>query len=69
MRTVLAILLPFVMFLTIGRIGSAFAAMILQASGPGWIIASWWAFRAKREYEEEQIIRRGLVKFARSLGA
>ncbi len=69
MRSCLAIFFPFIMFLTVGRIGSAFAALILQASGPGWFFASWWAFRAKREYEEETLIRRGLVKFAQSLGA
>ena len=51
MRFLLALLLPWVMFGTIGRPFAAVACLFLQATGLGWMLASAWAIYGLRRYE------------------
>lgn len=54
MRLTLALLLPGIQFLTIGRPFSALACLLLQASLLGWIPAAIWSVRGLREWRIEQ---------------
>jgi len=50
----LAILLPFLSFLFRGQFLFAIAALILQATIIGWVLASFWAIKSLREARWER---------------
>ena len=57
MRLILAILLPFVVFFTIGRPIQGILCLILQLTLIGWIPAAIWAVYALSQYNTDKKIR------------
>lgn len=55
MRILLAILLPFVAFFTIGRPVAGIICAILQVTLIGWLPAAIWAVFAVREHKREKL--------------
>ncbi len=53
MRLILAIILPFVVFLSIGRPIQGIFNLILQISVIGWLPASIWAVYALSQYKTD----------------
>ena len=62
MRLILAILLPFVVFFTIGKPFQGILCLILQLTLIGWIPAAIWAVFALGQYKTDQKIRKALAK-------
>ena len=62
MRLILAILLPFVVFFTIGKPFQGILCLILQLTLIGWIPAAIWAVFALSQYKTDQKIRKALTK-------
>ena len=62
MRLILAILLPFVVFFTIGRPIAGIVCLILQVTLIGWLPAAIWAVYALSQYKTDR-------KIAKALGA
>ena len=62
MRLVLAILLPFVVFFTIGKPFQGILCLFLQLTLIGWIPAAIWAVFALSQYKTDQKIRKALAK-------
>ncbi|KAF0814959.1 hypothetical protein IGB42_00035 [Andreprevotia sp. IGB-42] len=60
MRLLLAIFLPFLAFLSIGRRGASLTALLLQATLIGWLPATIWAIHAVREYNSERKLQYAL---------
>jgi uncharacterized membrane protein YqaE (UPF0057 family) len=60
MRLLLAILLPFVTFFTIGRPISGLVCLILQITIIGWIPAAIWAVYALGQYKTDKKIEKAL---------
>jgi len=58
MRLLLALLLPFSVFFTIGRPFSGILCLILQITLIGWIPAAIWAVYALSQYKTDQKIER-----------
>ena len=56
MRLILAILLPFVVFFTIGRPIQGILCLILQLTLIGWIPAAIWAVYALSQYNTDKKI-------------
>lgn len=56
MRLILALLLPFVVFFTIGRPIQGILCLILQITLIGWIPAAIWAVYALSQYNTEKKI-------------
>ncbi|MBO9451489.1 YqaE/Pmp3 family membrane protein [Tropicibacter sp. R16_0] len=56
MRLLLALLLPPVVFFTIGRPWQGLFCLILQLTLIGWIPAAIWAVYALSQYRTEQMI-------------
>ena len=54
MRYLLAILLPWLSFFTMGMVGSGVICLILQLTLIGWLPATIWAFFAINNYYAEQ---------------
>jgi hypothetical protein len=52
--TLLAILFPFLSFLFRAKFVYALAALILQATIIGWVLAAIWAFKSLREAQWEK---------------
>ena len=59
MRLLLALLLPWLMFFTIGRIFAGLISLVLQLSGVGWIVATIWAVYALSQYKTGLFIIKG----------
>ncbi len=62
MRLIIAILLPFLVFFTIGRPFQGILCLILQITLIGWIPAAIWAVYALSQYKTDKKIdamRRG----------
>lgn len=57
MRLILAILLPFVVFFTIGRPVQGILCLILQITLIGWIPAAIWAVYSLSRWDTERQIR------------
>ncbi|GLQ07498.1 YqaE/Pmp3 family membrane protein [Sneathiella chinensis] len=57
MRLILALLLPFMVFFTIGRPFQGIFCLILQLTMIGWIPAAIWAVYALSQYKTDQKIR------------
>jgi uncharacterized membrane protein YqaE (UPF0057 family) len=61
MRLVLAFLLPFVVFFTIGRPFQGILCLFLQLTLIGWIPATIWAVFALSQFKTEQKIKKALA--------
>lgn len=60
MRLLIAFLLPWLTFFTIGRPFAGVLCLILQVTLIGWIPATIWAVYALSQYKTDQKIRRAL---------
>ena len=60
MRLLLAILLPWLQFFTIGRPVSGLICLILQITVIGWPIAAIWSVYALGQYKTDQKIAKAL---------
>ncbi len=67
MRLFLALLLPWLMFFTIGRIFAGLISLILQLTGVGWIVATIWAVYVLGQYKTDQKIAQAVGRSGRSL--
>jgi uncharacterized membrane protein YqaE (UPF0057 family) len=56
MRLIIAILLPFLLFFTIGRPLAGIICLILQITVIGWLPAAIWAVYALSQYNTDQKI-------------
>lgn len=56
MRLIIAILLPFLLFFTIGRPLAGIVCRILQITILGWLPAAIWAVYALSQYKTDQKI-------------
>lgn len=62
MRLLIAFLLPWLTFFTIGRPLSGIFCLVLQITLLGWIPATIWAVYALSQYKTEQKIREATGK-------
>ena len=60
MRLLIALILPWLTFFTIGRPAAGFICLILQVTLIGWIPATIWAVYALGEYNTDRKIARAL---------
>ncbi len=60
MRLLIAFLLPWLTFFTIGRPLAGVICLVLQVTLIGWIPATIWAVYALSQYNTDQKIRRAL---------
>jgi uncharacterized membrane protein YqaE (UPF0057 family) len=60
MRLLIALLLPWLAFFTIGRPFAGLFCLILQITLIGWIPAAIWAAYAVSQYETDQKIERAV---------
>ncbi len=56
MRLIIAILLPFLLFFTIGRPIAGIICLILQLTLVGWLPAAIWAVYALSQYKTDRKI-------------
>lgn len=61
MRLIIAILLPFLVFFTIGRPIAGIICLILQITLIGWLPAAIWAVYALGQYDTDRKIREALA--------
>ena len=61
MRLVLALLLPFTVFFTIGRPIAGVVCLLLQITLIGWIPATIWAVYALGQYKTDKKIEKALT--------
>lgn len=62
MRLIIAFLLPWLTFFTIGRPFAGMICLVLQVTLLGWIPATIWAVYALSQYNTDQKIRHALRK-------
>lgn len=60
MRLIIAILLPFLVFFTIGRPIAGIVCLILQVTLIGWLPAAIWAVYALSQYNTDKKISEAL---------
>ena len=60
MRLIIAILLPFLLFFTIGKPFQGIICLILQITLIGWIPAAIWAVYALSQYNTDKKIEKAL---------
>ena len=60
MRLILAIVLPWLQFFTIGRPLAGIVCLVLQLTLIGWIPAAIWAVYALSQWKTDQKIRHAL---------
>jgi uncharacterized membrane protein YqaE (UPF0057 family) len=60
MRLLIALILPWLAFFTIGRPVSGIICLILQITLVGWLPATIWAVYALSQYKTDQKIERAL---------
>lgn len=60
MRLLLALLLPFSVFFTIGRPFAGLLCLILQITLVGWVPAAIWAVYALSQYKTDKKIQKAL---------
>ncbi len=60
MRLLLALLLPFSVFFTIGRPFAGLLCLVLQLTLIGWVPAAIWAVYALSQYKTDQKIQKAL---------
>lgn len=61
MRLLIALVLPWLTFFTIGRPTAGIVCLILQVTLVGWLPAAIWAVYALSAYNTDQKIRSALV--------
>lgn len=61
MRLILALLLPWLQFLTIGRPIAALICLILQVTLIGWIPAAIWSVYALSQYKTDRKIQAAMT--------
>ena len=61
MRLILAILLPWLQFFTIGRPIAGIVCLLLQLTLIGWIPAAIWSVYALGQYKTDQKIKKALA--------
>ena len=64
MRLIIAILLPFLAFFTIGRPIAGIICLILQITLIGWLPATLWAVYALSQYKIDKKIEKALAQRA-----
>jgi len=62
MRLILAILIPWLNFFTIGRPIAGIICLVLQLTLVGWLPAALWSIYALSQYKTEQKIEEALGK-------
>ena len=60
MRILIALLLPFLLFFTIGRPFAGIICLILQVTLVGWLPAAIWAVYALSQYKTDEKIEAAL---------
>jgi len=60
MRLIIALLLPWLTFFTIGRPMAGIICLILQVTLIGWLPAAIWAVYALSQYKTDQKIRNAM---------
>jgi hypothetical protein len=69
MRLLMAFIAPWLTFLTIGRLGTGIACLLLQATLIGWPVATVWVVHALSEYKMDRrialAINKGIYLFPR----
>ena len=65
MRLLIALLLPWLLFFTIGRPLAAIICLLLQLTLIGWVPAAIWAVYALSQYNTDKKIERALGGAAR----
>jgi len=60
MRLIIALLLPWLLFFTIGRPLAGIICLILQLTLIGWLPATIWAVYALSQFKTDQKIERAL---------
>ena len=60
MRLIIALLLPWLTFFTIGRPVAGIICLILQVTLIGWLPAAIWAVYALSQYKTDQKIRNAM---------
>ncbi len=60
MRLLLALLLPWLQFFTIGRPFAGIVCLILQLTVIGWVPAAIWSVYALSQYKTDQKIKKAL---------
>jgi uncharacterized membrane protein YqaE (UPF0057 family) len=63
MRLILAILIPWLQFFTIGRPFAGLICLILQITLIGWIPAAIWSVYALSQYETDRKIKTAFGRF------
>ena len=66
MKYVIAILLPPLGMLLVGRVGLALLCLVLQVTILGWPLAAIWAVLVVNNAEHEKRLRRALEEQARN---
>ena len=61
MRFMLALLLPFTVFFTIGRPIAGLLCLVLQVTLIGWLPATLWAIFALGQYKSDQRIAQAVA--------
>lgn len=61
MRLLIALVLPWLTFFTIGRPTAGIVCLILQVTLVGWLPAAIWAVYALSAYNTDQKVRSALV--------
>ena len=65
MRLIIALLLPWLTFFTIGRPFAGIICLILQITVIGWIPATLWAVYALSQYKTDKKIEKALNQQAK----
>lgn len=65
MRLIIAILLPFVLFFTIGRPLAGIVCLVLQLTIIGWLPAAIWAVYALGQFKTDRKIEDALANVGR----
>ncbi len=65
MRLILALILPFALFFTIGRPVAGLMCLILQVTLVGWLPAAIWAVYALSQYKTDQKIEHAMREQSR----
>ncbi|MEM9682264.1 MAG: YqaE/Pmp3 family membrane protein [Pseudomonadota bacterium] len=68
MRLIIAILLPFVLFFTIGRPLAGIVCLVLQLTIIGWLPAAIWAVYALGQFKTDRKIEDALGNSGRDGG-
>ena len=64
MRLVIALVLPWLTFFTIGRPFAGVFCLLLQVTVVGWLPAAIWAVYALSQYDTDRKIHRAVVRLS-----